>query len=182
MTRRIRPIALWMALALTALPLAAAAPADTLASQDNARVAEAVRKQIVTLPFYNVFDHVALQFDGETLTLEGEVYRPSMKKSIERVAARVEGVTNIVNNVEVLPTSFHDDRIRVAVLRAVYGNSALNRYGIQSVPPIHIIVRNGEVTLEGVVNREMEKNIAGIAANGVSGVFAVRNNLRVERS
>ena len=79
------------------------------------------------------------------------------------------------NNVEILPTSFHDDRIRVATLRTLYAHPMFNRYGIQAVPPIHIIVKNGDIRLEGVVNREMEKNVAGILANTVSGAFSVTN-------
>ena len=93
----------------------------------------------------------------------------------------IEGVTNVVNNIEVLPLSGNDDRIRRDVYRAIYGHTALQRYGLQAVPPIHIIVKNGNVTLEGVAANESDKNIANIQANGVSGVFSVTNNLRVEK-
>jgi hyperosmotically inducible protein len=94
----------------------------------------------------------------------------------------IEGVETVTNNIEVLPLSPNDDRIRLAVYRAVYGQSALNRYSLQAVPPIHIIVKNGNVSLEGVVANEADKNIAGIQAKGVPGVFSVNNNLQVEKS
>jgi hyperosmotically inducible protein len=93
---------------------------------------------------------------------------------------RIEGVEKVVNNIEVLPTSINDDNIRRAVYRAIYGNSVLSQYQLRAVPPIHIIVKNGNVTLEGVVARAMDKQIAGMQANGVSGVFSVTNNLQVE--
>ncbi len=145
----------------------------------QAQLAEQVRKQIATLPFYSVFDNVLLQVNGNEVVLSGSVYRPSMKKSAERVALRVEGVNRVVNNIQVQPTSSFDDRIRVALLRQIYGHQVLSRYAWGAVPPIHLVVRNGNVTLEGVVDREMDKNVAGIVANGVSGVFSVTNNLRV---
>lgn len=179
MRNNVRSMVLAAAMGLLAMPLVAAQ--SQAVDADAAWKAEKVRKEIVTLPFYSVFDHVTISVDGDRVVLDGSVYRPSMRKSVERVAARVEGVAEVVNNVTVQPTSFYDDRLRVALARSLYSSSVLNRYGIQSVPPIHIIVRNGDVTLEGVVNREMEKNVAGIIANGVSGVFSVQNNLRVER-
>ena len=142
-------------------------------------LAEQVRKQIVTLPFHSVFDNVLLQVRGNEVILSGSVYRPSMKRSAERVALRVEGVDHVVNHIEVQPTSFFDDRIRLALLRQIYGNQVLSRYAWGAVPSIHLVVRNGDVTLEGVVDREMDKNVAGVVANGVTGVFSVTNNLRV---
>ena len=104
-----------------------------------------------------------------------------MKSDAENVVKKIEGVEQVVNNIEVLPTSPDDDRIRLAEYRAIYGQTALNRYSLQAVPPIHIIVKNGHVTLEGVVASEGDKNIAGIQANSVPGVFSVTNNLRVEQ-
>ncbi len=170
----VRNLALGLALGLAALPAATF-------NSPEARTAEKVRKEIVTLPFYSIFDHVTFQFEDGVVTLGGEVYRPSLRKSAERVAMRVEGVDRVVNDIEILPSSFYDDRIRLAVARSLYASPALDRYGIQSVPPIHVIVRNGDVTLEGVVNREMERNVAGVLANGVSGVFSVTNNLKLDR-
>jgi len=179
MLKTTRLFILSLALGLAALP--ALATSNNGFTDDQLRVAEKVRKQIVTLPFYSLFDNVAFSLDGNTVTLNGEVYRPSMRKSVERAAMQVEGVNEVVNNLEILPTSFHDDRIRIATLRALYSHPALNRYGFRSVPPIHIIVKNGDIRLEGVVNRQSEKNMAGILANGVFGAFTVTNNLRVEK-
>ena len=145
------------------------------------RIAKEVRHELVMLPYYNVFDNLAFKVDGSTVTLLGQVTRPTLKSDAGRVVKSIEGVEKVVNNIEVLPVSPNDDRIRTAVYRAIYGHTALNRYGLQAVPPIHIIVNNGNVTLEGVVANEADKNIANIQANGVPGVFSVKNNLRVEK-
>lgn len=146
-----------------------------------ARLARQVRHELVMLPYYGVFDNLAFRLDGRTVTLLGEVTRPTLKSGAGRVVKDIEGVERVQNEIKVLPLSPNDDRIRRAVYRAVYGQSALNRYALQAVPPIHIIVENGRVTLEGVVSTEGDKNLAGIQANGVPGVFAVTNNLRVEK-
>jgi hyperosmotically inducible protein len=145
------------------------------------RVAREVRHELVMLPYYNVFDNLAFKVDGSTVTLLGQVTRPTMKSDAERVVKNIEGVEKVVNNIQVLPLSPNDDRIRMAVYRAIYSQPALQRYGMQAVPPIHIIVNNGNVTLEGVVASEADKNIANVQANGVPGVFSVKNNLRVEK-
>jgi hyperosmotically inducible periplasmic protein len=110
----------------------------------------------------------------------GQVTRPTLKSDAERVVKDIEGVEQVTNNIEVLPLSPNDDRIRLAAYRAIYGQTALNRYALNAIPPIHIIVNNGKLTLEGVVANEGDKNIAGIQANSVPGVFSVTNNLRVE--
>ncbi len=178
MLKIFRTLSLGLALGLATLPAASAAASGNSA---DAVTAEQVRKQIVKLPFYSIFDHVTFALNDGVVTLDGSVYRPSFRKSMERVALNVEGVRSVVNNIEVLPTSFHDDQIRLAVARSIFTNSVLDRYAMQSNPPIHVIVRNGDVTLEGVVNREMERNVAGILANGVSGVFSVTNYLRLDR-
>jgi hyperosmotically inducible periplasmic protein len=111
----------------------------------------------------------------------GQVTRPTLKSDAENVVKRIEGVEHVNNEIEVLPVSPNDDRIRRAVFRAIYSDPTMDRYAIQAVPPIHIMVKNGNVNLEGVVATEADKNIAGIRANGVSGVFSVKNNLRVEK-
>jgi len=136
---------------------------------------------LVMLPFYGVFDNLSYSVtpDG-TVTLLGQVARPVLKSDAENVVKKIEGVEKVVNNIEVLPTSPNDDRIRRAVYRAIFGNDVLSQYQMRAVPPIHIIVNNGNVTLEGVVARQMDKQVAGMQANGVSGVFSVTNNLRVE--
>jgi hyperosmotically inducible protein len=143
--------------------------------------AEKVRKELVTLPYFSVFDNRSFRVDGSTVTLMGSVTRPTLKSSAENVTKRVAGVETVVNEIEVLPLSPFDNSIRLRVARAVYGQTALNRYALGANPPIRIIVKNGNVTLEGIVNNAMDRNIANIAANGVSGVFNVTNNLRVER-
>ena len=140
-----------------------------------------VRQKLVTLPYYSVFDNFQYRVDGSSVTLEGQVTRPTLSSDAERAVGRIAGVTEVVNKIEVLPLSPHDDRIRRAVYRAIYFNPALSRYALQAVPPIHIVVRNGDVTLEGVVAASMEKNIANLEANGVAGAFSVVNNLRVEQ-
>lgn len=149
---------------------------------DENRIAREVRHQLVMLPFYGVFDDLAFRVEGTTVTLEGEVSRPTLKSDAENVAKRVEGVTQVVNNIEVLPLSSMDNQIRVAVYRAIYGDPALStRYGYRAVPSIHIIVKNGQVKLEGVVATDPDKNLVNIRAQGVSGVFAVQNDLQVEK-
>jgi hyperosmotically inducible protein len=150
-------------------------------ARGEARIAREVRHELVMLPYYGVFDNLAYGVSGSTVTLSGQVTRPTLKSDAGNVVKDTEGVERIVNNIEVLPTSPNDDRTRMAVYRAIYGQAALNRYGLQAVPPIHIIVKNGNVTLEGVVANEGDKNIANVQANGVSGVFSVTNNLRVEK-
>lgn len=146
------------------------------------RMQEKIRKELVTLPFYSVFDNFQYSISGNgEVTLLGQVYRPTLKKSAERVVERIEGVTKVTNNIEVLPNSPADDRIRLATYRAIYGNTTLQNMAIRAVPPIHIIVKNGNVTLEGVVNTKLESQVAETQARGVSGSFSVTNNLRVEQ-
>jgi len=179
MRTRFHTLGLVLILGLVALPLAASA---AYAQPELSPLAKKIRHELVTLPFYSVFDHFTYEVDGDKVTLRGEVTRPSLKASAERVVARIEGVSQVENHIEVLPLSTFDNRIRRGVLYALYGHPVLNRYALQSVGPIHILVKNGNVTLEGVVSREMEKNVAFIQANSVPGVFSVTNNLRVEGS
>jgi hyperosmotically inducible protein len=145
------------------------------------RIAREVRHELVMLPFYGVFDNLTYSVEGDSVTLQGQVTRPTLKSDAENVVKTIEGVERVNNQIEVLPLSPNDDRIRLATYRAIYGHSMLNRYALQAVPPIHIVVNNGNVTLEGVVATESERNVAGIQANSVPGVFAVKNNLRVEQ-
>jgi hyperosmotically inducible protein len=145
------------------------------------RIIREVHHELVMLPFYGVFDNLAYKVDPDgTVTLLGQVARPTLKSDAENVVKRIEGVEKVVNNIEVLPTSGNDDRIRRATYRAIYGNSVLSQYQLRAVPPIHIIVKNGHVTLEGAVARQMDKQIAGVQANGVHGTFSVTNNLVVD--
>lgn len=140
-----------------------------------------VRHELVMLPYYGVFDNLAYKVEGYTVTLLGQVTRPTLKSDAQAVVSRIEGVEKVSNQIEVLPLSPNDDRLRLAVYRAIYGQSALERYAIQAVPPIHIIVKGGHVTLEGVVANAGDKTIAELRAKGVSGVFSVTSNLRVEQ-
>ena len=145
------------------------------------RIIKEVRHELVMLPFYGVFDNLAYKVDPDgTVTLLGQVSRPVLKSDAENAVKRIEGVEKVVNNIEVLPTSIEDDRIRRAAYRAIYGNDVLSQYQLRAVPPIHIIVKNGHITLEGVVARQMDKQIAGMQANSVPGAFSVTNNLVVE--
>ena len=132
------------------------------------------------LPYYGVFDNLSYRVDGSTVTLFGQVTRPTLKSDAEQVVKRLEGIDRVVNEIEVLPLGGFDDQTRLAVFRAIYGSPGLDRYGLQAVPSIHIIVKNGNVTLEGVVANEGDKNIAGIRAQGVANVFAVENRLRLD--
>lgn len=143
---------------------------------------EEVRHELVMLPFYSVFDHLAFRIEGESVVLLGQVTRPTLKSDAERVVKKIEGVRGVKNEIEVLPPSGQDDRLRIALYRSIYGHTNLNRYALRAVPPIHIIVHSGHVTLEGVVSTETEKNVAGIQAKTVPGSFTVTNNLRVERA
>lgn len=144
------------------------------------RLVKQIRHELVMLPYYGVFDNFSFRLDGERVTLLGQVATPTLKTSAERVVKGIEGVEAVDNQIEVFPLSPNDDRIRMAVYRAVYSQSALQRYGLQAVPPIHILVKNGNVMLEGVVANEGDKNIANIQARGVSGVFNVVNHLHTD--
>jgi hyperosmotically inducible periplasmic protein len=156
-------------------------PAGVLSQKGVDRIVREVHHELVMLPFYGVFDNFTYKVDPDgTVTLFGQVSRPTLKSDAENEVKKIEGVEKVVNNIEVLPTSINDDRIRRAAYRAIYGNSVLSQYQLRAVPPIHIIVNNGHITLEGVVARQMEKQIAGVQANQVRGAFSVTNNLRVE--
>lgn len=145
------------------------------------RLMREVRHELVMLPYYGVFDNLAYRIDGYKVTLYGQVTRPTLKADAGRVVKQIEGVESVDNQIQVLPLSATDDRIRRAVYRAIYSNPGLDRYTLSAVPSIHIIVENGNVTLVGAVNSESDKNVANLAANGVSGVFSVKNNLTVEK-
>lgn len=149
------------------------------ASAQTDKISKEVRHELVMLPFYTVFDNLAYRVDGGKVTLFGQVVRPTLKTDAGNVVKRIEGVSSVDNEIEVLPVSPNDDRIRIAVYRAIFSKPELQRYSMGAIPPIHIIVKNGNVTLVGVVDNEMDRNVAGIAANGVSGVFKVTNDLQV---
>jgi len=177
MTNRLRTgMILGVALLAAQLGFAGNHKSDT----DMSRIEREVRRELVTLPFYSLFDNFTFRVDGATVTLMGKVSRPTLKSDAENVVKKIEGVEQVFNQVEVLPLSANDDRLRMALYHSIYGHSVLQTLSMRAVPPIHIIVENGNVTLEGAVSSEMQKQIAGTQANGVSGVFSVTNNLRVE--
>ena len=144
------------------------------------RLTREIRRELVMLPYYSVFDNLEYKIDGYEVTLLGQVTRPTLKSDAENAVKDVEGVTKVTNQIEVLPPSPTDDRIRRAVYYSLFAeNSPLFRYGWGAVPPIHIIVKNGRLTLVGVVDSDSDKNTAALLAKSVSGIFSVTNNLRV---
>jgi hyperosmotically inducible protein len=145
------------------------------------RLVKEVRHELVMLPYLGVFDNLEFKVDGSTVTLMGQVVRPTLKTEAENVVKKIEGVEKVSNQIEVLPLSPNDDGIRRAVYMALARSPQLDRYFMQAVAPIRIIVKNGNVTLEGVVANKGDSEMANIAANQVSGVFSVTNHLRVEK-
>ena len=141
-----------------------------------------MRHELLTQAFYGVFDDLAYRVDGSTVTLLGATANPTLKSDAVNSVKRIEGVTNVNDQIELLPVSPNDDQIRRAEYRAIFGDPFLGpRYGIRAVPPIHIIVKNGHVTLEGVVANQMDNQLVYTRANGVPGVFSVDNHLQVEK-
>jgi hyperosmotically inducible periplasmic protein len=143
---------------------------------------EKVRHELVMLPYLSVFDNLQYRVDGTTVILEGQVRNAALKPDAANVVKRIEGVTKVVNNIEVLPLSPMDDQIRRQTYRAVFGFASLQRYSVAPIPSIHIIVKNGNVTLEGAVANQSDKDAAYLRANGVPNVFSVTNNLVVDKS
>ena len=148
--------------------------------QYQQKITQEVRHQLVMLPYYSVFDNLVFSVNGDAVTLAGQVTQPVLKSDAEKAVKSVEGVATVVNNIEVLPVSTNDDRLRRALYQAIYGDPQLQMYELRAVPPIHIIVKNGHATLVGVVANEMDKNVAGIRAKTVPGLFSVENQLEVE--
>jgi hyperosmotically inducible periplasmic protein len=162
---------------------AVAAPVDKSADQglNHQQITKKIRKELVTLPYYGVFDNLAYKVEGSTVTLYGQVVRPSTRKDAERRVARIEGVERVINQIEVLPLSSFDDAIRVRTYRTLFRTGGLYRYAMGANPSIHIVVNRGHLTLEGVVANEGDRRLANIVANGIPGVFSVTNNLRTDR-
>jgi hyperosmotically inducible protein len=167
---------------VTALLLAVATMATvTFAQSDKTRnhLIRDVRHELVMLPYYGVFDNLNFEVNGYDVTLSGQVTQPALKSDAENVVKGIEGVGKVINEIVVLPPSPMDDRIRRATYRAIYGQPPLDRYALSAVPSIHIVVSGGKMTLVGIADNETDKNLAGLKANGVSGVFSVDNQLRV---
>ena len=160
------------------------------AATNSSSLENQIHRALATLPYYSMFDNVAWELDGSSVTLSGEVWWPALKKSVERVVTKVDGITSIDNQITVLPTSFRDDDLRLATARALFSDSTLNKYvrsgaSFGLLPhrsDIHIIVKHGNVTLERVVLRQSDSDVASLIAKGVFGAFSVTNNLRVENS
>jgi len=178
-------LAMVLALGTTGLALASSIDQSTQTVNSNARLEQRlssqVRHELNMIPQFTVFDNLSYRVDGSTVTLVGQVLDAIVKDSAEARVKRLEGVEHVNNQIEILPASFNDDRIRRQVARAVFNDPRLFYYGIQSTPPIHIIVKNGHVNLEGMVRTQTDKDDAFIRANGVPGVFSVQNNLQVEQ-
>lgn len=152
---------------------------ETLSPESQDKLIREVRHELIMLPYYGVFDNLTFGIQGRTVTLNGQVVQGVTKSDAENAVKHIEGVEKVVNNIEVLPPSNMDDRVRREVYRSIYSFGPLFKYGNMAVPPIHIIVKNARITLDGVVDSEADKNYAGVRANLVPGTFGVTNNLRV---
>lgn len=173
-------------LALALLAVAVASSTTRAAAQQAPRnpgsyLVTEVGHQLRMLPYFTVFDDLSYKIDGYNVTLMGEVTNPVLKSDAGNVVKHIEGVQNVINNIKVLPVSDMDWQIRRAEFRAIYSEPQLTKYGFQAFPSIHILVDNGHVTLTGIVDNQADKNVVGIRANGVPGVFSVTNDLRVEK-
>jgi len=176
---RPRPmLSLAAAVLVLSLPLAAQREVSPQAEQ---RIQKEVRHELVMLPYLSVFDNLAFKVDGYDVTLLGQVVNPTLKSDAENVVKRIEGVEKVVNQIEVLPPSPMDDQLRRKLFRAIYGYPTLQKYALPTIKPIRIIVKNGHATLEGVVDNDTDKNLVGVRANGVPGLFSVTNNLVVAK-
>ncbi|HXO60560.1 MAG TPA: BON domain-containing protein [Candidatus Acidoferrales bacterium] len=176
--------ALLLGTAFKAMPMISHAQNNKQQTEPKSRqnLIREVRHQLVLLPYYSVFDNLSFRVEGDTVILEGQVVRPTLKSDAEGVVKNIEGVGRVVNNIEVLPLSPMDDQLRKAVYRAIFSEPGLSRYAESAVPSIHIIVKNGNVILVGVVDSEADKNLANIRASSVPNVFSVKNELVVTPS
>lgn len=181
--RTIKRITVLVAVFVIAATVTIAAPAaSNNQGLSEQQLSQKVRHELVTLPYYGVFDNLAYKVEGNTVTLYGQVVEPTTRKDAERRVAHISGVERVINNIEVLPLSPFDDSIRIQTYRAIFNAGGLYRYALGANPSIHIVVRNGNVRLEGVVANDGDKQLAYMVANSVPGVFSVTNNLRSERS
>ena len=151
-------------------------------NRGDVRIAREVRHELLMLPYYSVFDDLRYKVDNGTVTLLGNVINPTLKSDAQNVVKKIEGVQKVDNKIDILPPSNMDDRIRRATARSIFSYGGLSRYGWEAAPSIHIVVKNGHVTLLGVVDSEADKNAAGLRAKGVPGVFSVDNQLQVATS
>ena len=169
-----------LGIGMIASTLAFSAQGSVASDAGIARLNKAVRHELNMLPYVNAFDYLAYTVDANgNVTLTGQVTRPVLKSDAGNVVKRIEGVEHVDNQIQVLPVSFMDDGLRVRLFRTIYGYPALQKYALGVNKPIRIIVNGGHVTLMGVVDNETDKNIAGLRANGVPGIFSVDNQLKV---
>ena len=176
------PVKALVAISVTVLILLASPTTHAANKNKTESLSEEVRHQLITLPYYSVFDWLQAQVKSDgTVTLMGKVTRPSLRDDAESRVEKLEGASSVTDDIDVLPLSPMDDQLRFALYRSIYSfNSPLFRYATQSVPPIHIIVRNGEITLKGIIASQADSDLASLAANQVSGVFSVKNELQIE--
>jgi hyperosmotically inducible protein len=170
-----------LVLLASASGLRAAPRAADQSTHSQAMLMQEVHHQLVMLPYFSVFDNLAYSVDGTTVRLVGQVTQPVLKSDAEKAVKSIEGVTAVNNQIEVLPVSQNDDQIRRAEYRAIYSAPNFEQYSMQAVAPIHIVVKGGNVTLEGVVANDGDRDLANIRARGVPGVFSVTNNLRTDK-
>lgn len=177
---KLRPAVLAGCLLIGGIPALAQRPSEP---SDRAvqRIQKEVRHELLMLPYLDVFDNLAYKVEGYNVTLIGQVTRPTTKSDAENAVKQIEGVEKVDNQIEVLPPSPMDDRLRLRLYRAIYGYAPLQKYALGVNKPIRIIVKGGNVTIEGVVDNEADKNVAEIRAKGVSGIFSVKNNLLVAK-
>jgi hyperosmotically inducible protein len=175
-------LVLFSALVLISSGVAQNAQRNQPSAKSQERITKEVRHELLMLPYFGVFDYIAYKVDGETVTLLGQVVRPTLKSDAENSVKHIEGVEKVDNQIEVLPPSPMDDRLRIELFRAIYQYPSLQKYELGVQKPIRIIVKSGRVTLEGVVDNDADKNLVGVRANGVPGIFSVTNNLQVEQS
>jgi hyperosmotically inducible protein len=170
-------------LAFGAAGARAADKAIATAPQTDSEIAKRITHEIRMYPNYSIWDDIAFRVADGSVELTGAVNQPYKKSDVERLVARVPGVASVTNEIKVLPLSPQDDRLRLQVARAIFRDPAFTRYALQAVPPIHIIVENGHVTLDGVVSTDLEKQVAGMRASTAGLSFgAVINNLQVEHT
>jgi hyperosmotically inducible periplasmic protein len=179
---KLRSLVLVVSMFCLALPGIAQDQRGQPSAKSQERIVKEVRHELLMLPYFGVFDYIAYKVDGYNVTLLGQVVRPTLKSDSENAVKHIEGVEKVDNQIEVLPPSPIDDRLRLNLYRAIYGFPSLEKYALGVQKPIRIIVKNGHVTLEGVVDSDSDKNTAGIRANSVPGIFSVTNNLQVVKS
>jgi hyperosmotically inducible periplasmic protein len=173
----------WIAIAACLIPASVWAQSKSprgISPQGIARIEREVRHELLMVPQYGVFDHLTYQVNGETVVLTGSVRQPVTKANAEAAVKRIEGVEKVENKIAVLPIFASDDGIRLAVYNSIYGFPALQRYALQAIPSIHIVVSNGNVTLEGSVANKSDADMALVRAKLVPSTFQVTSNLKID--